>query len=69
METLCQDRALSLFGLDAEEWAVRMDRSAVSWHRFLIISFRLFVHLSVEREFILEGSGALGRRRATQGST
>lgn len=23
METLCQDRALSLFGLDADEWAVR----------------------------------------------
>lgn len=24
METLCQDRALSLFGLAAEEWAVRL---------------------------------------------
>ncbi len=24
MEVLCQDRALSLFGLDADEWAVRM---------------------------------------------
>ena len=30
METLCQDRALSLFGLDAEEWAVRMDEGGTA---------------------------------------
>ncbi|CAN0330423.1 unnamed protein product [Pylaiella littoralis] len=44
METLCQDRALSLFGLDAEEWAVNVQPYSGSPANFAVYTALLKPH-------------------------